>query len=867
MRQPQSSNEESTVARLACGRQADTVQENLENGKIHMKFHFDAVLEKQVKKILSQMTLKEKVALLSGQDSWHTVAIPRLGVPSVVVTDGPHGVRTSKNDKGRTHGPATWFPTCISMGASWDPELVGACAAAMARETRAYGCDVLLGPCINIIRMPLNGRNFETVSEDPFLSGRIAVGYVRGLQQQGVGASVKHYACNNQEYERGRISVEVDERTLREIYLPHFEAVVKETQPATVMCSYNRVNGDHTSQHRFLLTQVLKEEWGFQGLVVSDWGANHTIVESMRNGLDLEMPGPAGYYGWLLESAVNHWQIEELEVEAAARRVLRVVLALARTRKGTWQANTKAHQALARKLADASIVLLKNEGQALPLDFPKLRSLALVGPTANMCPSGGGSSAVPSPYRVTPLAALKKVLPGGVKLVHETGVENYEDPPLPEEKSLRPDKPPQGAQPNGLAVQMFNGLGFKGTPVITQVVDQINYWHGPGGGLTEDYCLRYTTIFKARHEGWNYLQLIGGGSIRMWVDGKNVASEKPASLGKPDDQKRTCEATLWMKRGREYHIRIEYQHPRDIKIPYLRFGIGAGSNTDFAEEINRAVQAAARCDAAVVCIGFQEGFETEGHDRKNMAMTGRQDELVAAVAAVNPRTIVVVNAGAPVAMPWVGKVQAILFTGYAGQEMGAAIAAIILGRVNPSGKLPVSFPERIEDNPAYGNYPGTRTVHYGEGVLVGYRWYDTKKLAPRFCFGHGLSYTNFKYSALALPKVVRLDDGRLSGPVKVSLTIRNTGSRPGAEVVQLYVGDVESSVNRPTRELKGFQKILLKPGESRRVEFVLDHRSLAFFHPGKKQWTVEPGAFTIEAGASSRDIRLKKVFNVVQHLL
>ena len=678
--------------------------------------------ENEIEALLSKMTLQEKVALLSGKDTWHTFPLERLGIPSLTMTDGPHGVRTCEPELGRIISPATCFPTGVSMAASWNPALVSEVGAALASETRAMGCDILLGPCVNIARTPLAGRNFESYSEDPFLAGKIAVSYIRGVQSQGVGTSLKHFACNNQETERMRSSSNLDERTLREIYLPAFEAAVKEAHPWTVMCSYNRINGVYASQNRHLLKEILKGEWGFDGFVVSDWAANHTIFESVAAGLDLEMPGPAKYYGALLEEAVKHWQIEKSAVDEAARRILRI---LARSGKlfGEAQegraaisgaafsgaANTPEHQALARQLALEAITLLKNDGDVLPLDASKLRTLAVIGPNAAVAViEGGGSSHVDPPYRISPLEALQTRLGESVRIEHEQGCTN------------------------------FDGFGF-----------------------------------------------FGG-----------------------DEQ----------------------------------------------EGIARAASLAAGADAVLLFAGMAEGYETEGMDRPAMGLPGKQDQLIQAVGRANPRTVVVLNVGSPVSMPWLEDVAGVLLAYFPGQENGRAVTEVLFGDANPSGKLPVTFPRRIEDTPANGNsvIEGARQVNYGEGIFVGYRWYDHRLIEPLFPFGHGLSYTRFEYSQLSLPESIPAGEA-----VQVSLKVRNTGERAGKEVVQIYVHDRGASLPRPPQELKAFTKVQLEPGEEITLIFLLDERAFAFYHPEQAAWVVEPGRFEIRAGSSSRAIHLR----------
>lgn len=668
-------------------------------------------VEQRAEEILQKMSLEEKVSLLSGKDNWHTFPIERLGIPSLTMTDGPHGVRAPEGEN-RLVSPATSFPTGVSMASSWNPGLIERVGAALAEETRALECEILLAPTVNIVRTPLAGRNFESYSEDPYLAARIGVAFVKGVQSYRVGASVKHFACNNQETERMRSSSEVDERTLREIYLPAFEAVVKEARPWTVMCSYNRLNSVYASENASLLTEILRKEWGFEGVVISDWGANHSTVESVNAGLDIEMPGPARYYGEFLVHAVQNWKVDEATIDQAARRILCMILKSGKLNPHMTlplgAANTPEHQELARELAEESIVLLKNERKLLPFKPGAIRSIAVIGPNAAEARiGGGGSSFLAPPYSVSPLDGLRARLGDSVKIKYSQG------------------------------------------------------------------CLK-------------------------------SADSQP--------------------------------------------------NKSYADDLMaHAVELARKCDVAVLFMGMPVRFESEEYDRPDMDLPGRQAELIEAVAKANANTIVALNAGSPVSMPWIDRVPAVLEAFYPGQEGGNAVAKILCGDVNPSGKLSVTFPRRLEDNPSYINYPGGREVRYGEGIFVGYRYYDKKKVEPLFPFGFGLSYTTFEYSQLELPESAFIGE-----PVHARVKVANIGDREGKEVVQVYVSDLQSSLTRPPKELKVFKKIFLHPGESQEVEFILDHRSFAFYDPLQRQWIVEPGEFEILVGSSSRDIRARR---------
>lgn len=817
-------------------------------------------IEEKINHLLQQMTLREKCALLSGKDTWRTVPIERLGIRSIVMTDGPHGVRATE-EGGRRYSPATSFPTGVSMAATWNPALIEKVGEALAEETHALGCDILLGPCVNIVRHPTAGRNFESYSEDPYLAGKIGAAWVKGLQRKGVGASLKHFACNNQEDDRMRGSSEVDERTLREIYLAQFEMIVKEANPWTVMCSYNRVNGEYASQNYFLLQVVLKGEWGYDGAVISDWGANHTIFESIQGGLDLEMPGPAKYYGRLLEEAVHNWQIEEWEVDEAVRRMLRLLYragGIERQERPAGALNTPEHQALARQVAQEAITLLKNEGSLLPLDLSQLKTIAVIGPMATEgAVGGGGSSFLTPPYVVTPLAALQEKLAGRVQLIYERGCDHYHELPVLSAAHLLLDA--EGKP--GLRGEYFPNADFSPPAVIDRHDSHLGFWwlsFAPLEKTPRPFSVRWTGRLRAQVSGRHTFKLQNSGVARLYLDGKLIAeSAVQAGAGSPSSEA-TAQVTLTA--GQEYALKVEYIRSAETDHPqlYVRFAYTPDPAED--DRLERAVAAARQADLALVFVGWPEGYESEGYDRRGIGLTGRQDELIQAVAAANPRTVVVLNCGSPVAMPWLEQIPAVVEAYYPGQENGNAVASILLGEVNPCGRLPVTFPKRLEDTPAFTNFGPGREVVYGEGVFVGYRHYDRRQIEPLFPFGHGLSYTQFAYHNLA----VELQDGPAAESPRalVSLEVENIGERAGAEVVQLYVRDVQASLPRPPKELKGFAKVYLQPGQRQQVRFELDRRAFAFYDPTPGEWIVEPGEFEILVGASGRDIRLRKMIRV-----
>lgn len=655
--------------------------------------------QNEIEKIISLMTLEEKAALCTGASNWTTTPIERLGVPEMFVADGPHGLRRqpSATDSAVKSLPATCFPTASLLASTWDVNLIRIMGEALAEECIAQNVDVILGPGVNMKRSPLCGRNFEYFSEDPYLAGEIAAAFINGVQSKGVGTSLKHFAANNQEYQRLAISADMDERTLREIYLPAFEKVVKQAKPWTVMCSYNKLNGTLASQNSYLLTDILKKEWGFDGLVVSDWGAVRDRVAALQAGLDWEMPGPRENRVKKVIDAVNSGTLEPAVLDESVRRILTIVFKSAQTPK-VGEFDVDAHHDLARKIALEGMVLLKNNG-ILPLKGTG--KIAVIGHAAQEAHFQGGGSSHINPTRVAlPLDELKKTAPKA---------------------------------------------------------DFV-------------YC-----------EGY------------------------------PAD---------------------------DSAQPHL---------------INEAVKLAKAADVALLYVALPTFKESEGYDRVDMDLTGQQVKLIQAVSSAQPNSVVILNNGSPIAVSaWMEDTAAILEAYMMGQAGGAAIADILFGRVNPSGRLAETFPLRVEDTPAFTNWPGDMgMVRYGEGLYIGYRHYDARKLAVSFPFGFGLGYTTFEYKNPSVDKTSFKDvDG-----LKVSVEVTNIGKMAGKETVQVYVHDRSSTLHRPIKELKGFTKVELQPGETRKVTIPLDFRAFAFYHPEHRQWITEDGEFDILIGASAEDIR------------
>ncbi|MFJ8414594.1 glycoside hydrolase family 3 C-terminal domain-containing protein [Bacillus paramycoides] len=662
-------------------------------------------MKRDIKKIISQMTLEEKASLCSGLDFWNTKGIERLGIPSIMVTDGPHGLR--KQAEGADHLgiynsiPSTCFPSAVGLASTWNKELINQVGVALGEECQAENVGVLLGPGANIKRSPLCGRNFEYFSEDPYLSSQIAANHVKGVQSQGIGTSLKHFAANNQEHRRMSVDAIVDERTLREIYLASFEDVIKEAQPWTVMSAYNKINGEYASENNYLLHDILKDEWGFEGFVVSDWGAVNERAESLANGLELEMPSSFGIGEKKIVAAVNGGELSVEKLDQAVERLLNIIFKAYDNQLENAVYSKDAHHQLAREVASESMVMLQNEDSILPLK--KEGTVAVIGGFAKQPRyQGGGSS------------------------------------------HINPTK-------------------------LESILEEIETVSGEKTNI-------------------------------LFAQGYDLASD-------------------------------------DID----------------GNMINEAKKAAERADTAVLFVGLPDRYESEGFDRKHLQMPENHVQLIEAIAEVQSNIVVVLSNGAPIEMPWIGKVKGILEGYLGGQALGGAIADILFGDANPSGKLAETFPKVLSDNPSYLNFPGEGDkVEYKEGVFVGYRYYDTKNIEPLFPFGFGLSYTNFEYSNLSIDKKEIKD----TDTVSVRVNVRNTGSTVGKEIVQLYIKDVESTMIRPEKELKGFEKVALQPGEEKTVSFTLNKRSFAYYNVELKDWHVETGEFEILVGKSSKEIVL-----------
>jgi len=852
-------------------------------------------MKERTEELLGQMTIEEKVSMLAGSAMWYTTPVERLGIPAIKVTDGPNGARGGGSFAGGL--TSACFPVGVALAATWNTELVERVGQALGEEARTKGAHILLAPTVNIHRSPLAGRNFECYSEDPYLSARMAVAYVRGVQSQNVGTAIKHYVCNDSEFERNTISSEVGERALREIYLPPFKAAVQEARTWSVMASYNKVNGTYASENPYILTDILRKEWGFEGLVMSDWLGTRSTAASVNAGLDLEMPGPPVWRGEKLLRAFQAGEVDEATIDQSVRRLLGIIV-----KSGAFEdaadrperaVDKPEHRALARQAAAEGMVLLKNDRNLLPLSTEQIKSLAIIGPNAKVARiMGGGSSHVNPHYAVTPFDGILNRVGDAVKVGFEVGCTNHKLLPLIPPAWLTPAAPlaPQswgergGQAGQGLAVEFFNNPDLAGEPVKTMLTESTELtWFGEFDPQVNAaaFSARLTGQLTVPQSGRYTFGLSSAGLSRLYVDGREVIDNwTEQQPGESFTGTASAELTFEMDlaAGQSCEVRVEYSKQTAVPFASLRLGCLLPIPQD---AMARAAALAAASDVALVFVGLSDEWESEGFDRPDMEMVGEQVALIEKVAAANANTVAILNTGSPITMSWLDKVAAVVQAWYPGQECGNAVADVLFGDVNPCGRLPQTFPRRLEDNPAYINYPGENgRVHYGEGIFVGYRYYDKKKIEPLFPFGYGLSYTTFAYrnlrlsaSEVAPSPVERPPSPPLAGGaggvgvdadegLQVSVDVQNTGPRAGQEVVQLYVRDLESSLMRPEKELKAFAKVSLQPGETRTVTLTLDRESLACYDDLARQWVAEAGEFEVLVGSSSRDIRASARFTL-----
>ena len=785
-----------------------------------------AAVGRRVEAVMAKLSPGDKIRLLAGVDDFFTREAP--GLPRFKFTDGPVGTR---ND-----GKTTAYPADVLLAATWDPAIAEREGVALGRDARSRGDHVLLGPAVNICRVPQNGRNFEYMGEDPFLAGRTAAAYVRGVQSQGVSACVKHFACNNQEYERFTVNAVVPERALQEIYLPAFDAAIHDGGSHTVMCSYNRLNGTYASANHYLLSDVLRDQWHFDGLVMSDWGAVHDAVGPLTAGLDLEMPGPTYFKPDVVSGLIAAGTVPQAMVDGKVRHLVRVAVQMGwmdrPQRDPSIPADDPANNDTALAVAREGITLLKNGGGLLPLDRSKVKTVAVLGLDADRYVAGGGSSYATPARPVTLLQGLRAVAPGV----------QFDRVPFHSLSSRDLGRLARTSAFSGgtLTATFYAGKDLAGDPLLTRQDTAVDFnWTGkPADGVPHDnFSARWTGTIVATATGPYLFAVRSDDGSRVKIDGKTVVDSWS------DHQAQTASDTVELKAGQSYDLAVEYYQGGGEAIVQFGYAPLPPALTD--AERRRVASA----DAAVLLVHTSEG---EGSDRP-YALSADQRRLLAAATAANPRTVVVLESGANVAMKdWVDHVPALVDGWFPGQAGGRAVAEVLFGDTNPSGHLPDTFENDWPDSPAYGNYPGAAgQVNYAEGIYVGYRGFDKRGIAPRFPFGYGLSYTTFD---MANPKVAPAGtgDGRT---FTVTVDVTNTGKVAGSAVAQLYVRPPEGGpVDRPPQELKGFGRVTLRPGETQPVTMTLDRRSFAHWDVATHAWQVVPGTYGIAVGRNSRDV-------------
>lgn len=807
----------------------------------------NAPLEERVNDLFGRLTQDEKLGLLGGT-GFTTQPIPRLGVPPMAMADAGQGVRGGPDG---TTGPATAFPCGVLMASTWDPALINRVGKGIGEEARnkGPGVQVLLGPAVNIHRSPLGGRNGEYFSEDPYLAARLAVAYIHGVQSVGVAACVKHYVCNNEEADRTTVDETVGERALREIYLPAFKAAVQEGHVWALMDAYNLVNGLHCSANPYLLTDILKKQWKFDGVVMSDWGAVHQ-VDAVQAGNDLEMPYGDNMSVNNLKQALANGSVTQAAVDGAVHRILRTIIRVGLLNgpmtPNPDMVNSPAHSQLAYEAATKGIILLKNEGHVLPLNQDDIKSIAVIGNAAEYLQVGAlGSPEVRPLHKVNLVDGVKEDVGDGIT-VHYVPA-GSEGEPIPASVVTPPNDPTA----HGFLAEYFTNPNLAGAPAVTRVDGTIDIQDAssPAPGISgQRYSARWTGKLTPAKSGQYTLSFKGDDGYRVYLDGKLLMDRwvKQAAYA--------SQAQVDLEAGKTYDLLINYFQDGGDAAAQLTW------QTPQETLYSEAVTAAKNADVAIVCVST-EGTEGEGNDRPSMDLPDNQAALIQAVSAANKKTIVILNNGTPVTMTnWLGQVPGLVEAWFPGQEGGKAIADILFGKVNPSGKLPDTLAASRSDYPDDGNFPDVdNKVHYAEGIYVGYRHFDKDGIQPLFPFGYGLSYTTFKYSHLKLSSAKLAADGR----VTVSVNVKNTGDRAGAEVVELYTHALNPTIDRPVRELKGFAKVALNPGETKTVQLTLTARDLAYFDVPGRQWKADAGNYEIEIGASSRDIRLTSRLKLV----
>ena len=805
-----------------------------------------------INKLIQDLTLREKISLMSGFNSWYTNKIDRLGIPSIKMSDGPNGVRGDSNS-GKS---SACFPCAISIGSTWDMDLINQLGIALGEEAKVKDVDVLLGPTINIHRHPLGGRHFESFSEDPFLTGKIATEYVKGVQSQDVAACLKHFIGNDTEYERHLVSSNIDEKTLREIYLLPFEMGIKEGNAQVVMSAYNKLNNIYCSSHKELLIDILKDEWGFDGYVVSDWGAALETEENAKGGLDLEMPGPGNVWGDQLFTAVSEGKVEEELIDDKVRRILNIANFSKRfenpTNKPEQSNNSEEHRKLLKKAAASGMVLLKNN-DLLPLKS-NVKNLAIIGPNAKEAQIiGGGSASLKPHYQAHPLEAFQNKLGDHTNISYAKGCHTHKFLPRVNE-GFMDDK-------EGFLVEYFEGSNFDENLLVKEHLIGNKFWVFEGFAKDviakferPDISVRFSCAYTPDISGQHEFEIFGIGKARLFIDGEELidnwteTSPGEAFFSFSSDSKR---ALVNLIEGTTYQLEIRYKF--EGNFPAIYIGCQAPDKVNLFDE---ALEVASAADQVILIVGTNSDWETEGNDRSDFNLPVNQNHLIEEVLRVNPNTLVVLNTGSPVKMPWADKAEAIMQTWFAGQEFGNALVDIITGEINPSGRLPTSFPKNIEDTPAFNSYPGKDLqMNYDEKLLVGYRWYDKKNIKTLFPFGHGLSYTNFEYSDLEV-------DVHPKNMASCKFSVRNTGQVAGIETAQCYVSFKTIDDSEPEKTLQGFSKIALNPNDESSIEINLNSRNFSSWNVAKRSWEVRAGSYEILIGSSAENILLQTTINL-----
>ncbi|MGJ8563539.1 MAG: glycoside hydrolase family 3 C-terminal domain-containing protein [Alphaproteobacteria bacterium] len=814
-------------------------------------------LTKLVTDLLSQLTLDEKISLMSGADMWSTPSIERVGIPKLKMTDGPNGARGIFGSK----TSAACFPVGVAMAATWNPDLIKNIGVALGEEAKTKGAQVLLGPTINLQRTPIGGRNFECFSEDPVLSGDLAVSYIHGVQSQGVAACPKHYIANDTEFERHTISSNVDDRSLRELYLYPFEMAVTKGNAWTMMSAYNKVNGTYASSHDELVNGVLRTEWDFDGLLVSDWGAALETVENANGGIDLEMPGPPRSWGDNLRKAVDSGEVSLDVIDQHVGRLIRLasrVGAIDETPDYTeYSVDTPEHRLLARQAATESMVLIKNDGEVLPLAKEKVTSLAVIGPNAKVSQiQGGGSSSLLPHYTVN---ALDGLLAGfyNSDIKFEPGCLTHKYLPAFDTDKIKS----KNGELGGFTSLRYNTLDFSGDPDVSHETRSRIFLFDAIGvtGAADPISIRLLASYTPEKNGLHSFGLASAGLARLYIDDKEIVDNwTEQDSGDSFFGFGTAEkvGTLALEAGQSYAIRIDYVRPSDAMIGGIRFGTLPPVENNL---IQSAVTAAKNAENTILVLGSNADWESEGTDRTTMDLPGQQNALAEAVLSANPNTIVVMNAGAPMNLPWFDKVKSLLWVWFPGQEFGNALFDVITGISDPSGRSPISFPKQLKDHPAYAHYPGTDgQMDYKEKLFMGYRHYDLEATPdPLVSFGHGLSYADIELQSLAGP-----DSFQVGSTVSLNVTVRNHSNRAGFVVAQLYIRPLEPAVTRPIKELKAFKKLKVAGHSSETLKFDLPSRAFAYWDVDGGCWRCDDGAYEVLIGNSATDIVLSKTISL-----